>query len=168
MLAQAAQPGIVLHTCGARGPEVLSVLAGIGTACGTLHPLQTIADPVDPVNYAPMVFRETAHPKHVYQSAGFRDEYDPPGVNEALATALGVDIVAPLGLAYPKLELRGGTVREAPVAGNRTVNGKQITAVNSQFPAGDHWVYLQDGVARTQGTEFLRSALTGTATVPAR
>jgi predicted short-subunit dehydrogenase-like oxidoreductase (DUF2520 family) len=37
--------GVVLHTCGARGPEALSVLAGRGVSCGTLHPLQTISDP---------------------------------------------------------------------------------------------------------------------------
>lgn len=153
--------------------EAVAVLLGIpGETPDRFHFLftliQTIADPVDPVNYAPLVFRETAHPKHVYQSAGFLDEYDPPGVNETLATALGVDIVAPLALAYPKLALRGGKVLEAPVSGNRTANGKKITAVNSQFPQGDHWVYLQDEVARTQGTEFLRTALTGTATVPPR
>jgi predicted short-subunit dehydrogenase-like oxidoreductase (DUF2520 family) len=37
--------GIVLHTCGGRGPEVLEPLAEAGVACGVLHPLQTIATP---------------------------------------------------------------------------------------------------------------------------
>jgi predicted short-subunit dehydrogenase-like oxidoreductase (DUF2520 family) len=37
--------GVVLHTCGTKGPEALSVLAGRGVFCGTLHPLQTISDP---------------------------------------------------------------------------------------------------------------------------
>jgi predicted short-subunit dehydrogenase-like oxidoreductase (DUF2520 family) len=35
---------VVLHTSGAHGPELLSVLAERGAACGVLHPLQTIAD----------------------------------------------------------------------------------------------------------------------------
>jgi predicted short-subunit dehydrogenase-like oxidoreductase (DUF2520 family) len=39
------QSGIVLHTCGALGPEALHVLAQRGVFCGTIHPLQTISDP---------------------------------------------------------------------------------------------------------------------------
>ena len=37
--------GIVLHTSGAHGPDLLAALAVTGTACGVLHPLQTIATP---------------------------------------------------------------------------------------------------------------------------
>jgi predicted short-subunit dehydrogenase-like oxidoreductase (DUF2520 family) len=40
-----AEPGIkvALHTCGARGSEALAPLSAKGIACGTIHPLQTIA-----------------------------------------------------------------------------------------------------------------------------
>lgn len=41
--------GVVLHTCGVRGPEVLAPLADAGAACGTLHPLQTVANPEEGV-----------------------------------------------------------------------------------------------------------------------
>jgi predicted short-subunit dehydrogenase-like oxidoreductase (DUF2520 family) len=41
----ALESGIVLHTCGAQGPEVLQGLVGSGVYCGALHPLQTISDP---------------------------------------------------------------------------------------------------------------------------
>jgi predicted short-subunit dehydrogenase-like oxidoreductase (DUF2520 family) len=45
-LAQAGMGrGIALHTCGARGPEILEPLAQASVACGVLHPLQTIATP---------------------------------------------------------------------------------------------------------------------------
>jgi predicted short-subunit dehydrogenase-like oxidoreductase (DUF2520 family) len=44
-LAETARAGIALHTCGARGPEALGALADRGIACGTLHPLQTVASP---------------------------------------------------------------------------------------------------------------------------
>jgi len=37
--------GAALHTCGARGPEVLAPLAAVGVSCGALHPLQTVASP---------------------------------------------------------------------------------------------------------------------------
>ena len=35
--------GIALHTCGAKGPEALKVLAGRGVNCGSLHPMQSFA-----------------------------------------------------------------------------------------------------------------------------
>ena len=38
-----AAGGIALHTCGARGPEALHLLATRGVSCGMLHPLQTFA-----------------------------------------------------------------------------------------------------------------------------
>ncbi len=34
--------GIVVHTCGARGPDALAPLDSAGLACGVLHPLQTV------------------------------------------------------------------------------------------------------------------------------
>jgi len=42
--------GIALHTCGARGPEALEPLARTSTACGVLHPLQTLPTPEQGVN----------------------------------------------------------------------------------------------------------------------
>lgn len=44
LLSRRTAAGIALHTCGARGPEALSPLAGAGFSCGTLHPLQTITE----------------------------------------------------------------------------------------------------------------------------
>lgn len=41
--------GVVLHTCGAKGPEALGPLVALGVACGMLHPLQTVTDPVQGV-----------------------------------------------------------------------------------------------------------------------
>lgn len=41
-IAERASPRIALHTCGAAGPGVLHTLQSQGTACGTLHPLQTL------------------------------------------------------------------------------------------------------------------------------
>lgn len=37
--------GMALHTCGAAGEEALECLRERGVACGTLHPLQTVAAP---------------------------------------------------------------------------------------------------------------------------
>jgi pimeloyl-ACP methyl ester carboxylesterase len=144
--------------------DAVAVLLGIpGEVPDRFHFLfsiiQMVFDPADPVNYAPLVIRETPDPKHVYVSAGFLDEYDPPAVNQALATSLGLDIIEPAGMPFPYTMLRGGRVLPAPVAGNLSAAGRSITGVNAHFPEGDHWVYLADIVARKQGTDFLVSAL---------
>ena len=47
--------GTALHTSGARGPEALAPLAAAGVACGTLHPLQTVANPAEGVRRLPGV-----------------------------------------------------------------------------------------------------------------
>lgn len=39
---ESSEPGIAVHTCGSRGPEILEPLARIGYECGVLHPLQTV------------------------------------------------------------------------------------------------------------------------------
>lgn len=43
--------GLALHTCGAKGPEVLAPLAAQGVRCGTLHPLQTVPTPAAGLNH---------------------------------------------------------------------------------------------------------------------
>jgi predicted short-subunit dehydrogenase-like oxidoreductase (DUF2520 family) len=56
VLAEAGmRGGAALHTCGARGPEALAVLAQAGVSCGTLHPLQTVAGPEEGVAALPGV-----------------------------------------------------------------------------------------------------------------
>lgn len=45
--------GVVLHTCGTRGVDVLQLLACRGVACGVLHPLQTVATPEQGVRALP-------------------------------------------------------------------------------------------------------------------
>lgn len=41
--------GVALHTCGAKGPEALAPLRRAGVACGMIHPLQTVPNPVQGV-----------------------------------------------------------------------------------------------------------------------
>ena len=45
--------GMALHTSGAHGPEALAALSAAGVACGTLHPLQTLANPKEGVRVLP-------------------------------------------------------------------------------------------------------------------
>lgn len=41
--------GVVIHTAGVYGPEVLHVIGRRGVSCGSLHPLQTVATPAQGV-----------------------------------------------------------------------------------------------------------------------
>lgn len=46
LLAQSGfHRGVALHTCGAKGPAALAVLADSGVSCGALHPIQSFASP---------------------------------------------------------------------------------------------------------------------------
>jgi predicted short-subunit dehydrogenase-like oxidoreductase (DUF2520 family) len=50
MLARSGmREGVVLHTCGGVGPEVLASLSAQGVATGGIHPLQTVASPAQGV-----------------------------------------------------------------------------------------------------------------------
>lgn len=95
--------GIVLQTCGAHGPEVLAPLRKRGVACGTLHPLQTIATPERGVAVLP--------------GSAFAIAGDPDAV--AWATAV-VDLLGgrPLRLAETALPLYHAA---AVMAGNHLI-----------------------------------------------
>jgi predicted short-subunit dehydrogenase-like oxidoreductase (DUF2520 family) len=69
--------GVVLHTCGSRGPEALAPLPEEHVACGVLHPLQTIV--------------HTASHSQTFDGVSFGVAGDPPAV------AWAVDIAALLG-----------------------------------------------------------------------
>lgn len=45
--------GLIIHTSGVWGPEVLSALAERGVSCASMHPLQTVADPKQGVEKLP-------------------------------------------------------------------------------------------------------------------
>lgn len=153
--------------------DLISVLLGVpGDKIDRFHMLltilQTILDPIDPVNYGPYILRYGDAPKHIYQSDGLLDPFDPPGVNQALATSIGLDVAAPAFLDYLNMRIAGARTLEPPISYNRKINGVGFTAINSQFPGGDHWVWLSDPVARKQGSDFLAGALRGKPVVSKR
>ena len=45
ILSKAMRGGMVLHTCGTRGPEALAPLKALGISCAAMHPLQTVTTP---------------------------------------------------------------------------------------------------------------------------
>ena len=131
--------------------------------------LQTYVDLSDPVAYGPLLVREPVTgvtPKHIYQSAGFVDNYTPIPSIEALATAIGTDQVEPIIEDIEGLALRDYPIRIAPVTGNRAGVTSVLVQYEQSMDSDGHFVVFNVVEARLQATAFLRTlAETGTATL---
>jgi pimeloyl-ACP methyl ester carboxylesterase len=133
--------------------------------------LQAFYEPADAIVYARLLVQEPPEglaPKNVFQPLGFEDNYTPRPTLEALATAFGLDLVAPLLEPIPGLELLEKRVLNAPV----TNNAGEVTAIGAQFlPAqgsDGHFVSFDIEAARVQSVQFFKSLVdTGKATVVA-
>ena len=134
----------------------------------SFHPIvglvQMLAEPTDPINYAPYWNENTpwweAKPISVFQTEGLEDEYTPPITTEALSIAAGTPII---GTAYSKLPGHdlldlyepSGTIKQ-----NKTsYNGELVTVGLKQYEEHGHFAIYDDlNVARTYRL-FLESAI---------
>jgi predicted esterase len=130
----------------------------------------------DGINYAPMMVRAPGlgpdgtrlAPRNIFQTEGFTDTYTPNPAIEAMAVAIGGDLVqGPDHADVPGLTaLRGRAVLAPPFSNNAGA----VTAVLAQYrsrPDSDgHYVVFDIPLAVRQSGEFLGTlARTGTATV---
>jgi predicted esterase len=130
----------------------------------------------DGINYAPLMVRRPGlapdgtplAPRNIFQTEGFTDTYTPNPAIEAMAVAIGGDLVQTpdqqdvSGLT----ELRGRAVLAPPFSGNAS----GVTAVLAQYRArpGEegHYVVFDIPLAVRQSAEFLGTlSRTGTATI---
>ena len=122
MLSTSAAPGgIALHTCGAKELAEFAPLAQIGFSCGTLHPLQTIADPLQGTTALPGAFfavsgdgRAMEWARRIAESLGGRTVGIVPGVRplyHAAAVMASNYVVALLDAAQELMAMAtdGGT-----------------------------------------------------------
>jgi len=132
----------------------------------------------DGINYAPLMVRRPGlapdgtplAPRNIFQTEGFTDTYTPNPALEAMAVAIGGDLVAtPDQADVPGLtQLRGSGVL-APPFSNNAADGR-ATAVLAQYAAppddDGHFVVFDVPLATRQAAQFLGTlARTGTATV---
>ena len=133
--------------------------------------LQMYIDRSDPVAYGPLLVREPRPgiaPKHIFQSEGFTDRFTPLRSIEALAVAIGVDLVEPVIREVHGLALRGNAVLPPPVTGNRNGVTAALLQYNQDGSSDGHFVIFDLSDGRKQSSEFLISlAETGAATVVA-
>jgi hypothetical protein len=132
----------------------------------------------DGVNYAPMMVRKPGlgpdgtalAPRNIFQTEGFTDTYTPNPAIEAMAVAIGGDLVQVPDQQDVRglTELRGRSVL-APPFSNNAADGR-ATAVLAQYAAppddDGHYVVFDVPLATRQSAEFLGTlARTGTATI---
>ncbi len=155
--------------------DVPSVLALIvrDTPLDRFHPalalMQAFFEPADGISYGRLLVDEPptgSEAKHILQTQGFTDSYTPKPSIEALATAIGLNLVAPEEQAVAGLDLLGKEILTAPVAGN----SGEVTAVLTQYQEAQgsdgHFVVFDIEAARLQSTQFIKSLFdTGIATL---
>ncbi|MBM4346177.1 MAG: hypothetical protein FJ100_22615 [Deltaproteobacteria bacterium] len=151
-----------------------NVAALLDLAAGELsefHPaialVQMLADVTDPLAYGHKVFQREpeVQPPHVLLTEGLLDKQTPSATTEALAAAIGLDVLEPVVHLNDALKVRKAQVLASPVQGNLFKNGFGVTGVVSQWDGKDHFVIFTTPQAAGLYAEFLNStAATGEAT----
>ncbi|RME51292.1 MAG: hypothetical protein D6795_08510, partial [Deltaproteobacteria bacterium] len=102
--------------------------------------VQSVLDPADPINFAPFVIARpltltagTAPRRDILQIMVHSDEVVPNISNEALARALGLDLLSPALTEVPFL-----ASTPSPAAGNLSFEGEGVTGVLVQYAPADH------------------------------
>lgn len=135
------------------------------------HPLltllQTLVEPVEPLNYARQFFaREPGQrPLSVLMTSGRGDSYTPPFNHGPLALAAGFPLLEPvldMPIGFSQLGLSAET---GPVQGNLSCAGQAVSAALLQYapPIGSegHFVVFNNPVATEAVRAFFASALLG-------
>ncbi len=166
-----AGAGLSLTIMQRKDPSDIASLiqALLGTDPGELsefHPLislvQMLADITDPLSYAGLALQRPPEqrPPHILLTEGLLDQQTPSDTSEALASAMGLEILSPKVHLSEAMQLDKTKVLLAPVTGNLQRNGFAVTALVSQWDGLDHFaIFTTDKVARLY-TRFLESTIT--------
>ncbi len=128
--------------------------------------VQLLADITDPLSYGRLILHRPngERPPHVLLTEGLLDEDTPSLTAEALAAAIGLQVLAPVVHLSDALEIAKTQVLASPVENNLKINGFPVTAVVSQWAKFGHFVIFQSKQAKAMYTTFLETAIdSGTA-----
>ncbi|MSP90379.1 MAG: hypothetical protein EXR79_01010 [Myxococcales bacterium] len=129
------------------------------------HPItsliQMLADVTDPLAYGHLVFKRSkgVRPPHILLTEGLKDAQTPSATSEALAAALGLDVLAPMVHLNDAMKVRKTKVLDGPVSLNLIAGESAVTGIVSQWDALDHFVIFKSPAAGALYTTFLSSAL---------
>jgi len=128
--------------------------------------VQMLADATDPLAYGEFVFARPAgvKPPHILLTEGVLDKQTPADTSEALAAAIGLDVLAPKVNLNDAMIANGTKVLTAPVQNNVHRNGFDVTGVVSQWAGLDHFaIFTTEKVAKLYTWFLLGAAQTGVA-----
>ncbi len=131
--------------------------------------MQAFFEPADAIAYGRLLVDEPPagnSAKNVFQTQGLTDRFTPIPSIDALATAIGLNLVAPQEREVAGLELLGKQLLTLPATGN----AGEVTSVLAQYNEADgsdgHFVVFDIAAARLQSARFLKTLFdSGTATV---
>jgi pimeloyl-ACP methyl ester carboxylesterase len=126
--------------------------------------VQMFIEAGDPVNYGPLLVRETDTPKAIFQTEGIGDSYATPVTIESLSVAISAEPVTPVLHAVP-----GALSPLIPPVTNN-INGHTSVLLQYDPPPGEdgHFVVFDVPAALKQSRRFLGTlSATGTAMVVA-
>ncbi len=122
--------------------------------------VQALSDATDPLSYAALAFQrdEGVRPPHLLLTEGLLDQDTPSATAEALASALGLGVLAPMVHLCEAMTTGKTPVLTGPVTDNLTRGKFTFTGVVSQWANFDHFVIFDSGDTAKLYAEFLTTA----------
>ncbi|MFH1811652.1 MAG: hypothetical protein ABIJ09_23130 [Pseudomonadota bacterium] len=136
--------------------------------------LQLLAEPAEPLNMAPRLYREGPRriPPSVLMTSGYIDTYTPVSNHAPLGLAMGLPVVGPVVRWPAPYDLVQAGPLAAPLAGNLARAGRTVTAGLVQFaalyPDDGHFVVFDNPRATATVQRFFSTAREGVAVIDPR
>ncbi|MSQ81501.1 MAG: hypothetical protein EXR77_01095 [Myxococcales bacterium] len=171
-----AGAGIALTVVQRKDPVDISALVTTFLAMdpgeiSQFHPavslVQALADATDPLAYGHLMFsREPGiKPPNILLTEGLLDKATPADTSEALAAAIGLDVLAPKVHLNDALLANKAAVLFSPVQDNLKHNGFAVTGLVSQWEKLDHFaIFTTKSVAELYTGFLLSASQTGVST----
>lgn len=161
--------GLSLTILQREDPDLNSLFRSIlgiapGEKLNTFHPgigiAQMLVEVTDPINYAPYYFKKllTFKSRNILMTEGMLDPYTPPSTAEAMASAGGIPLIAPVAHYPESYGILNSIPLLPPVAENVTAEtGERFTSGLLQFPEDGHYAVFNNPVAKEKYGYFLYS-----------
>ncbi len=122
--------------------------------------VQALADVTDPLAYGHLVFTRPAglKPPNLLLTEGVLDKATPADTSEALAAAMGLDVLGPKVRFNDAMQANKSLEVFSPVQDNLSKNGFAVTGLLSQWAKLDHFAIFTTQKVADLYSEFLHSA----------
>lgn len=154
-------------------PELVSTKLDLDDGeLSEFHPaislIQMMVETVDPIAYGRLVLQRPkgVRPPHIFHTEGLLDEATPAVASEALAVAMGIQLLEPVYQRNDAMKALKTPSVTAPVQNNVTIGDQKVTAVLRQVQNGSHYAIFDFANVANLAADFLASvASTGEAII---